>query len=172
MKIRLEYQKTGVNQFYKTHADSYRNPHESCVVSLIQSIIPLWNLNLTNVLDLSCGSGEATLPLLDFGASVQGIDPFTCHSYQKRTKQLAEKMTFDDICKGSLDDRNYSMIVCSYAIHLLERSKLPLLLYKLSEISKQLLIISPTKTNIQHYWTLKNKSKNSYSKAFLYESNV
>jgi SAM-dependent methyltransferase len=142
-KIRLQYENLGVQGFYQTHGETYRNPHEKQIHGLLEQFAPL--LNLSNTLDLACGSGEVTLKLLEFGAVMSGIDPFTAAAYLKRTGLTAEALSFEEIADGVLEHRNYSLIVCSFAMHLFPISRLPLLIYQLSNISPQLLILSPHK---------------------------
>lgn len=142
-KIRLQYENLGVQGFYQTHGETYRNPHEKQIHVLLEQFAPL--LNLTNTLDLACGSGEVSLKLLEFGATVHGIDPFTATAYFKRTGLTAENLSFEEIADGVLEQRTYSLIVCSFAMHLFPISRLPLLIYQLATISPQLLVLSPHK---------------------------
>lgn len=69
--------------------------------------------------------------------------------YQKNTKKETNRpclsMTFDNISNGFLKGRNYSLVICSYALHLLDYSKMPHFLWAVSEITDDLLIISPHK---------------------------
>jgi SAM-dependent methyltransferase len=151
--IRPQYERLGVEGFYRTHGSSYRNPHEFAVHGLLEEIINTNDLDLSNVLDLACGSGEVTLKLLDFGARVHGIDPFTGAAYFERTGQIAEALTFEDIALGALEGREYSLVVCSFALHLVEPSRLPTLCYQLSQVSSRLVMLTPHKRPvIQESW--------------------
>ena len=142
-KIRLQYENLGVERYYQTHGDMYRNPHEKQIHALLEQFAPL--LDFSNSLDLACGSGEVSLKLLELGATVHGIDPFTANAYFKRTGSTAENLSFEEIAGGVLEHRRYSLIICSFAMHLFSVSRLPLLIYQLSNISPQLLILSPHK---------------------------
>jgi SAM-dependent methyltransferase len=159
-KIRLQYENLGVQGFYQTHGDTYRNPHEKQIHGLLEQFAPL--LDLSNSLDLACGSGEITIKLLELGASIQGIDPFTATAYFKRTGLRAENLSFEQIANGVLENRRYSSIICSFAMHLVAASRLPLLIYQLANISPHLLILSPHKRPVLKpewgYWleTTKN----------------
>ena len=62
--IRTEYERQGVDGFYRAAAEHYQNPHEPQVRSLIRRAVSEWPLDLTHVFDLAAGSGEATLALL------------------------------------------------------------------------------------------------------------
>ena len=82
----------------------------------------------------------------DRGATaVEGLDPYTGAAYQARTGQPAEALSFEAIAGGALDGRRYSLVVCSYALHLLAPSRLPRLVYQLSLISSVLLVLTPHK---------------------------
>ncbi|NJK43296.1 MAG: class I SAM-dependent methyltransferase [Pleurocapsa sp. SU_196_0] len=151
--IRPQYDQLGVEGYYRTHGSSYRNPHEFAVHELLEGIIKTNDPDLSNVLDLACGSGEVTLKLLEFGARVHGIDPFTGAAYLERTGQIAEPLTFEDIANGALEGRAYSLVVCSFALHLVEASRLPMLCYQLARVTSKLVILTPHKRPvIQESW--------------------
>ena len=46
---------------------------------------------------------------------------------------------------GGLEGRAYSLIVCSFALHLLALSRLPRLAYQLSRLAPALLVLTPHK---------------------------
>jgi ubiquinone/menaquinone biosynthesis C-methylase UbiE len=95
---------------------------------VIKSVINLWNLDVSNILDLACGSGEVTLALLSHGIkNIEGIDPYTYQSFEKRTKMLCKPLSFEDIVNGKLEGMRYSLIICSYALHLASEEILPVL---------------------------------------------
>jgi SAM-dependent methyltransferase len=82
----------------------------------------------------------------DRGATaVEGLDPYTGAAYQARTGQPAEALSFEAIAGGALDGRRYSLVVCSYALHLVPPSRLPRLAYQLSRIAGALLVLTPHK---------------------------
>lgn len=144
--IRGEYEIHGVTEFYEQFGSDYRNPHESTLGLILQQAFPKWQLDATQVLDLACGSGEITLALREMGyENVEGIDPYTHAAYLERTGKAAETYTFEDIAAGSLGERTYSLIICSFALHLVEESRLPVLVYQLSQIAPALLILTPHK---------------------------
>jgi len=66
--------------------------------------------------------------------------------------------TFEDIIDGKLTSQ-FDAIICSFALHLVEPSRLPDLLYTLSNISPILYVISPHKNPvIDHFrWNLVDK---------------
>jgi len=144
--IRGEYEKHGAREFYERHGADYRNPHEPIIGPCIREAISRWKLDLSQVLDLAAGSGEATVALRELGAgTVYGVDPYTAEAYRLRTGQEAEKLTFADIAAGGLSSRQYSLIVCSFALHLCEASRLAGLLYELGQTGKVLLVLTPHK---------------------------
>jgi len=144
--IRTEYATRGVEAFYRESGASYRNPHEPELRRVLEVVVREWQLDLTKVLDLAAGSGEVTLALRETGAGeIEGIDPYTHAAYESRTGQHAGRETFEDIAAGALAGRNYSLIVCSFAMHLVEESRLAGLAYQLSQIGSKLLILTPHK---------------------------
>lgn len=144
--VRNSYEQLGVRGFYERCGDEYRNPHEPAIRALLRRALPAWELDLRKVLDLACGSGEITLALRELGASdIDGIDPFTGAAYLQRTGAQAEPYTFEQIAGGVLIGRAYSLIVCSFALHLVEESRLPALATQLALIAETLVVITPHK---------------------------
>ncbi|NJL43071.1 MAG: class I SAM-dependent methyltransferase, partial [Pseudanabaena sp. SU_2_4] len=122
------------------------NPHEEAIAKLMALSVNRWQLNSDRVLDLACGSGEVTLALHGLGYhNISGIDPFTYDAYRQRTGNEAETYSFEDIANGVLSDRYYSLIICSFALHLVPISWLPLVIYQLSLIAGSLVVITPNK---------------------------
>ena len=144
--IRKEYEQQGVRGFYEQFGDIYRNPHEEAIRTALNDGLSRWQVDLSHVLDLACGSGEVTLALQELGCtSIDGIDPYTAEAYQARTGRQAELLTFEQIAEGALEDRRYSLIVCSYALHLLPVSCLPVVTYQLQRLAPTLIILTPHK---------------------------
>lgn len=155
--IRGEYEALGVQIYYQTRGEFYRNPHEEMVRTIIRTIVARSRLDLSSVLDLACGSGEATIPLLELGAArIDALDPYTGEAYRKRTGRTVEPLSFEEVAAGGLAGRSYSLIVCSFALHLVSHSRLPLLLFQLARLAGpdgRLLIITPHKRpEIQEQW--------------------
>jgi SAM-dependent methyltransferase len=144
--IRAAYERYGVRGYYTRFGSAYRNPHERAIGAAIREALERWPIGLDRVLDLACGSGEATLALRRAGAhAIDGIDPYTYAAYAERTGAAAEQLTFEQIAAGALAGRRYDTIVCSFALHLVERSRLPALALQLSLIADRLLILTPHK---------------------------
>jgi SAM-dependent methyltransferase len=155
--IRAEYERHGAQRFYERSGGRYRNPHEPAIDRVLRAAVTKWSPDLSCVLDLACGSGEVTLLLRLFGARVAGIDPYTADAYRDRTGAEAERLTFEAIAAGALSGRRYSLIVCSFALHLIDPSRLPALTYQLSRVADLLLILTPHKRpviNREWGWTL------------------
>jgi SAM-dependent methyltransferase len=172
--IRSQYQARGVRGFYAEAGADYRNPHEPQLRRCIESALRTWRPDLGRVLDLAAGSGEATLALRELGAAhVDGIDPYTAAAYLARTGQPAETFTFADVAAGALAGRRYSLVVCSFALHLCEPSRLPAVVQQLSLVSDGLLILTPHKRpviNRQWGWGLVGELVVERVRARLYRS--
>lgn len=170
--VRHQYEEHGVEKFYSQFGSEYRNPHEPTIVEVLREAVRHWRLDLTHALDLACGSGEVTLVLHKLGAKqVDGVDPFTGEAFRARTGQQAEAFNFEQIAEGVLAERRYSLIVCSFAMHLIEESWLPALLFRLGEISDCLLILTPHKRpelKPEWGWTLEGEFMIERVRARLY----
>jgi 2-polyprenyl-3-methyl-5-hydroxy-6-metoxy-1,4-benzoquinol methylase len=144
--IRHRYEEHSVTGYYVQFGADYRNPHEPIIREVLQEAVQRWQLDLTHVLDLACGSGEVTLVLRELGCQrIDGIDPYTGEAYLARTGQSAEAISFEQIAAGALDGRHYGLIVCSFAMHLIDESWLPALLAQLGLLGDCLLILTPHK---------------------------
>ena len=136
-----EYKKHGVDTFYKLHSHDYENPHIDIIENLLTIAREEWNIH-GNILDLCCGSGEVSNVFKE--CNVDGIDPYTKELYEANTNNRCIQMTFKDIVENGIGKR-YDFVICSYAMHLCEKSMLPMLLYRICEVSDNLIIITPHK---------------------------
>jgi len=144
--IRHKYEEHGVADYYEQFGPEYRNPHEDIIKEVLLEAVKRWQLEKTSVLDLACGSGEVTIALREQGwDQIAGVDPYTSEAYLARTGLQAEAISFEQIAAGRLAERRYGLIVCSFAMHLIDESWLPALLAQLGLISDCLLIITPHK---------------------------
>jgi SAM-dependent methyltransferase len=142
ISIRNIYSSIGVEAFYSNGAEYY-NPHSPEIIELLSRHSSL--LPLERVLDLACGPGLVTTTLQRLGyTEIKGLDPFLNVEYSVKTGRPAYRMSFKDIVQRGLPE-NFSCIICSFALHLCPISMLPDLLWRLSEISNTLVIISPSK---------------------------
>ena len=172
-KIRPQYETYGVAGFYGQFGATYSNPHEPQIKSLLERVITDWDLDLSNVLDLACGSGEVSSVILGHGGTVTGIDPFTFEAYRNRTGLEAERFSFEDIADGALEGRRFSLIVCSFALHLSEVSRLPMVAFQLAQIAETLLILTPHKRpnlKAEWGWKLETETLKARVRARLYRT--
>jgi SAM-dependent methyltransferase len=107
------------------------------------------------VLDLACGSGEASQALERWSSMNQGTgqglcidaaDPFTQAAYHAQTGRQAKNYSFMDIANGVLlSAANYDLVMCSFALHLCPSSLLYGTASQLALVSQYLLILAPHK---------------------------
>lgn len=177
-KIRPAYEELGAEDFYARHGAEYRNPHEPRVRAVLAEVLTgpfAAEPGLAaSVLDLACGSGEATLALRDLGArEVTGVDPYTGDAYLERTGRPAEPLRFEQIAAGALAGRTYSLVVCSYALHLLAESWLPALAYALTEVTTAFVVVTPHKRPVlrpEWGWHLHRESLVDRARARVYRT--
>jgi len=164
--IRGKYQQFGVKDFYTFHGGDYKNPHELSIRQSIDFIYNNWGLDYSKVLDLACGKGEITKALEKNGVTdIEAVDGYLAKEYTNNTGRNCDTMSFDDILKGSLRGRHYSIVICSYALHLLEDNKLPTFLLQLPEITNSLLILSPhKKPYIRNDWGWELKKEMEFNR--------
>ena len=146
LSIRGEYESDGVEAYYRRFGGKYRNPHEPAVARSLGESVRRWPIDLSRVLDLAAGSGEATLALRALGAGdIDATDPFTHAAYLARTGIPSERFGFEDVAAGALAGRSYSLVVCSFALHLCEPSRLPGVAAALSLVAPSMLVLTPHK---------------------------
>jgi hypothetical protein len=143
MAIRNIYQEVGVSEYYSSDKYIYHNNHAYEISELIKDNHNIPDLN--NVLDLSCGDGLVTKTLVSLGyEGIEGSDPYLYDRYRRETGKICHELSFTDIVKSGLANK-YSSIICSFALHLCDKSMLPNLVWRLSQATNQLVIISPSK---------------------------
>ena len=161
MDVRGEYQKFGVKNFYQFHGKDYNNPHEESIRKSIRYVYKNCDIDFSRVLDLACGKGEITKILTKLGVkNIDAIDGYLCDLYTEETGKDCTTMTFDEIMHGKIKDKHYSVVICSFALHLLEPSKLPLFMWEMRNITDKFLILSPHKNPIikdDWVWQLENE---------------
>ena len=171
--IRTEYEDLGVDDFYKKKGKDYINPHLEYIKQSIKTIVDSGSVDLSNVLDLASGTGEVTNILNDLGYyDIEATDSYLFKEYEDNTGYKCMKYSFQDIQQGKLRDKKYSAIICSYALHLADKSILHGVFWELSMISDYLVIISPNKRPevSDDSWELVNNFVNKKSKIRIYTS--
>ncbi|MFY0656274.1 MAG: class I SAM-dependent methyltransferase [Neptunomonas phycophila] len=133
----------GVEEYYRQHAQDYENPHEEFIHHHLKFRIK--EFEDKSILDLCCGGGEVTKFLTDRKITdVEGCDPFTHDVYVENTNLPCHKFDFKHLATKGLD-KQYDVIICSFAMHLCPDSMLHNVLYNLSVSCDTLLIITPNK---------------------------
>ena len=174
--IRNQYQKHGVTGYYEQFGAEYRNPHEPHIRKAVREAITHSQPDTSAVLDLACGSGEVTLALRELGVNnITGLDPYTGEAYQQRTGQTVLSHTFEQIGEGALYGQQFSLIVCSFALHLVESSRLPVVAYQLARIAPHLLILTPHKRpdlKAVWGWQLEHETANEHVRTRFYTNTL
>jgi SAM-dependent methyltransferase len=169
--IRPQYEEHGATEFYEEFGDSYRNPHEPVIQTLLERAVRESNFDFASlrVLDLACGSGEATLALRASGCrEIDGVDPFTGQAYFERTGQSCEAFSFEDVARGVLGARRYDLCVCSFALHLAPASILPNLCLQLALTCNSLWVLTPHKRpHLKSDWGWSLRSEDVFSRVRL-----
>ncbi len=150
LKIYNEYQKHGVDNYYKIHSIDYYNPHEDKIKNIYRKHI----LNLINthdkIVDIACGDGMITRIINEYNnnnINIDGIDPYFNNKYTQMN------LSFEDIAKGELNkyDKIYNIAICSYAFHLMDKKIIYDFMTQLSMKTSRFIIITPSKKiNINH----------------------
>lgn len=174
--IRNEYAKfDSIESYYKENSKTYENPHISIIEEHLSTLIRDGKINKEHkILDLCCGTGQVTLFLNKNGINkISGCDPYTYEEYEKRTGIKPYRHTFLDIANGnhSFKEKEFDLIICSFAMHLCEKSILPNLMYNLSSISDELIILSPNnKPEINIFWDCEMEEKKDKVRTKIYKS--
>jgi hypothetical protein len=141
--IRDEYSKIGVMNFYKFNKTSYINPHLEKVHLCLDFVVD--KIKITNFLDLAAGNGEVTSYLKNKRITdATGCDPYLFETYEKNTGKKCLDYSFENISDNGLNNF-YQTIICSYALHLCDKSYFNNLLYNLSINCEYFVLISPSK---------------------------
>ena len=141
--IRDEYARIGVENFYKINKNSYVNPHLKNIHLCLDFVVD--TIEITNFLDLAAGAGEVTSYLKTKGITDGiGCDPYLSETYEKNTGKECLDDSFENISNNGLNGY-YQTIICSYALHLCDKSYFNNLLYNLALNCEYFVLISPSK---------------------------
>ena len=160
----------GVDRFYEKNGNSYHNPHEPKLKRVFQLMLQKWGVEVVNfnrVLDLACGSGEVSAAIQTFFTArnrsvvlgpinvndeidpdkiyIEAADPFTHEAYEKRLGLVPQTYSFADVEGGILSDKQFDVTISSYAMHLIDQSRLFTTCQALALVSAKLIVISPHK---------------------------
>lgn len=142
--IRPLYDEFGAEGYYQSHADSYGNPHVDQIEKLLERNFHRFDCSGA-VLDFSAGGGEVSAKLLQLGASnVVGCDPFTFGLYEKKIGSPCLRFSFKDVIRNGLPD-TYTLIICSFAMHLCPPKDLFSLVWNLLQAAPELVVVTPHK---------------------------
>jgi hypothetical protein len=133
----------GIENFYKANKTSYVNPHLEKIHLCLDFVVD--KIKITNFLDLAAGNGEVTSYLKAKGIdNAVGCDPYLSETYEKNTGKKCLIESFENISNNGLDNY-YQTIICSYALHLCDKTYFNNLLFNLSLNCKYFVLISPSK---------------------------
>ena len=172
-----DWYRDGVAGHYAAHGDAYRNPHASIIDDAVAIALDRWQLDVSTVLDLAAGAGELTLAIraVRAAATIVGCDPFTFAAYEAQTRQPCERLSFQDVAAGALGERSFSLVGCSFAMHLCSPSILPTLAITLAQRTPRLLILTPHKRPVIRAdwgWRLHDEFVEKRVRVRLYESTL
>lgn len=167
--IREKYEQFGVNSYYLEHGGEYENPHAQDVIKCLRYFYN--KEQYRKVLDFACGDGLVS-KWIGKRSEIIGCDGYLHERYIRETGNKCHPYTFANICDfNNSIENNFDLIIFSYAIDLVESSYIQQLLYRLSLISKELLIIRPNKHLINSpFWDYQRFHYEGKAKATLYES--
>ncbi len=140
LKIYDQYQKYGVENYYKQFASTYTNPHKEKIIKIyIKHIQPIIN-QTDKILDLACGNGLISQLVNYYNNNylIEGCDPYFINEY------CSLKYSFEDIVQGKLN-KYYDIVICCYAYHLLDDKLEYDFLTNISLITNKFIIITPSK---------------------------
>jgi 2-polyprenyl-3-methyl-5-hydroxy-6-metoxy-1,4-benzoquinol methylase len=142
----------GAEGWYRDQGAEYRNPHAAAVTTTVGEAVSRWPSLFAagRVLDFCCGSGEVTRALLNLGvndSTIDSSDPFTGLAFAAACpgRTLTGEWTFADVEHGALAEFRWNTVVCSYAFHLCEQSRLAAVCTQLSSVADHLVIVTPHK---------------------------
>ena len=139
----------GSTGWFIEFGSSYENPHEDGVADAVRRLEQDGALvKGQRVLDLATGSGEVWRALRSLGfpsADLVACDPYTGEAFLARTGHACRPDSFADIAAGSLAGLEFDVVICAYALHLCEGSRLPGVCMALTAVAPELIVVSPHK---------------------------
>lgn len=172
LSIRKEYETLGVDTYYSDNAETYHNPHANFALNCLDR---LWKKDFISVLDFACGDGLVSKHLAKNKAvrSVVGCDKFLFSRYQRETRNECFQYSFEDVALGLFELPKVDVVVFSYAIDIVEQSYLNNLLYSLSTIADNMIVIRPNNHVVEHFsWSVSESVKVEKSRGILYTKTI
>jgi hypothetical protein len=154
LKIYNEYQKHGIENYYKSYSSSYINPHQNKIKKLYNLYLNDMVSRNDTILDIACGDGLLMKIINEQNKDniIEGTDPFFSNKY------CTYNFSFEDIALGKFDivNKKYNLAFCCYAFHLINESWKYDFLSQLTKITNKFIIITPSKKiTINHpFWKL------------------
>lgn len=152
--IRDEYIKSSPDEYYSTKRSEYKNPHLDRINKCLDYVYN--KIDIGYFLDLACGDGIVSEYLSNKGLNeFKGSDPYFKEIYENKFNRKCYDYRFEDIAKNGINDK-FNTVICSYALHLCNKSYMNNLLYNISNMCEYFVVISPSKYPIinEHYFKL------------------
>ncbi len=140
LKIYNEYQKYGVDNYYKKFSSEYTNPHENKIANIYNKYIKDLINKEDKIVDIACGDGLICRLVNKYNNNynIDGCDPYFVNKYCKLN------FSFEDISKGKLLTE-YDIGICCYAYHLISSEMRYDFLTNLALVMDKFIIITPSK---------------------------
>jgi hypothetical protein len=140
LKIYNEYQKYGVENYYKKFSNEYINPHEDKITNIYNKHIKELINKADKIIDIACGDGLICRLVNQYNNNfnIEGCDPYFNNKYCKLN------LSFEDISKGKLLNE-YNVGICCYAYHLISSELRYDFLTNLALLLDKFIIITPSK---------------------------
>ncbi|CAK9071523.1 unnamed protein product [Durusdinium trenchii] len=105
---------------------SYVNPHEPRLSEALHIALDQWQEHLSSPL--------------------RAADPYTFEAFERRVGRRCHHWSFQDVADGVLEEEPiYDLVLCSFALHLLERSWLTCTVSSLARRARLLVVATPHK---------------------------
>lgn len=127
------------------------------------------------MLDFACGDGLVSKHLAKTKSvdSIIGCDKFLFSRYINETDNSCFQYSLEEIANGYFELPNVDVIVFSYAIDIVESTYLNTMLYGLSTVTNNLIIIRPNNHIVEHFsWLLDKSVKVKKSRGMLYTKTI
>ena len=160
--MREAYDELGADGYYESHGADYRNPHETVLLEALSlGLTAVEDTGLLDassrplrVLDLACGSGEASIAIQRWAAerperqapSLVASDPYTFAAFEQRMGLDCQRWSFEDVAAGVLDDElPFDVCVAAFSLHLIDKSYFNPAMSALARACSLLLVATPHK---------------------------